>query len=392
MPVPGCLEIQRFGDANDSSPARWVRRLAILLSIVMGGCAGVPTAQLQAYSNAYDEAKSAAALIYADAAPALRIAAGIAPETAASKKLGEFPVSLGPAAFDREGCGAAVASFDDLRARCQAMIALKAYNQALLDIAAGKTSDDILAQVDQAFRSVSTVAAIVPGAAAAAFLTGPVAAIFPALKGILGEALKLRDRAALRNALMQGAPQIRILIQALRDDVDRLYTIHRAYAARTLTNVQSAIDENVNAAFSVVAAHSRPTDAAVASTLGLLEQRFEEMFSGPEPSTRFRLKGIPPAGGGKPLDGPAVASVDASLRGAAVRIAEFKAAVALFNKSAEALARYDSLLAAVDRSFTELATASSQPFAAGGGTDQLVQSLVTIRDHARDIRQLLAAR
>ena len=366
-----------------TSGAQYVHVVGLIL-LLLGGCAGVPTAQLQAYTNAYDEAKAAASLIYADAAPAIL--------KGAPTDL-QFPVSLGPAAFDRDGCGPVVASIDSLRARCQAMVALKAYNQALADIAAGKTTEDILAEVDEAFRSVSSLAAIVPGSAVAAVM-GPAAAIFPALRGILGEALKLRDRVALRDALIQGAPHIRVMIQSLRDDVDRLYVIQREYAAGKLQRTKNAIDENLTPAFRAVAAHSPPTDPAVASSLGLLEQRFDEMFSAPEPGTSFRLKGIKPVApaAGKPLDGPAVALIDTQLRAVAANIAEFRAVAAQFSRSSEALASYDSLLAAVDRSLTELLTASNRIFAPGGGTDQLVQSIVTIRDHARDIKHLLAAR
>src|SRR4030095_3227616 len=186
-----------------------------------------------------------------------------------------FPASLGPASFDRDRCGPIVASIDSLRARCKAMIAVKAYNEALLGIAAGKTTDDILAQVDQAFRSVSTLADLVPPPAAAAAVMGPAAAIFPALRGILGEALKARDRIALRDVLMQGAPHIRTMIDALRGDADRLYVVQRAFAEVKLQDIKSSIDRNLTPALRTVANHSPPTEPAVASTLVLLEQRFD---------------------------------------------------------------------------------------------------------------------
>jgi hypothetical protein len=365
------------------STARYLHNVGFIL-FLLGGCAGVPTAQLQAYSDAYDEARTAASLIYADAAPAL---------LKAEPGDLQFPASLGPTSFDRDGCGPIVASIDSLRARCKAMIAVKAYNKALLDIAAGKTTDDILAQVDQAFRSVSTLAGLASGSAAAAVM-GPAAAIFPALRGILGEALKARDRIALRDVLMQGAPHIRTMIDALRGDVDRLYVVQRAFAEVKLQDIKSSIDRNLTPALRTVANHSPPTDPAVASTLVLLEQRFDDMFSAPEPSTSQHLKGLKPApaASARPLDGPGVASIESQLRVVAVNIAEFKAEAAKFNKSSEALKRYDGLLAALDRSLTELVAASSQIFAVGGGMDQLIQSIVTIRDHARDIKQLLAAR
>ena len=358
--------------------------IALHVILLLSGCVSVPTAQLQAYSKAYDEAKSAAILIYADAAPAL-VAGGL--------KRAQFSASLGPDVFDRDGCGAVVASIAELRVRCQAMVALTGYNQALLDIAAGKSSDDILTQVDQAFNSVSSLAVIVPGSSAAAAL-GNATTIFPALQGILGEALKLRDRAALRDALMQGSPYVRSLIQSLRDDVDHLYEVQRTSTVARLDGIKNEIDRSLSPAFRMVALHSPPVDPAVSSSLGLLAQRFDDVFTAPEPSPGARLKLIKPSNvaGSRPLDASAVTSIDGQLRAATASVADFKTAVTQFNKSSEALGRYDRLLAAVDRSLTELLMASSRPFSPGGGTDELLKNIVTIRDDARDIKQLLSAR
>lgn len=353
----------------------------LVAAALLGGCAGVPVAQLQAYSDGYDQAKSAAALVYADAAPAM----SAAPSSAGSS----FPVSLGPPKFDREGCGPMVASSESLRARCQAMVALKAYNQALLDIAAGKTADDILAQVDLAFGSLTTLGSLSAGATAA---LGPLTAAAPALRAILGEALKLRDRAALRSTLERGAPSVREMIQALRNDVDLLYGVHRAYAVKRLGTIQNAIDRDLNVAKRRIAVSAAPKDQAVAASLRLLEQRFDGMFQSAEPSGGERLKDIGPASAGQALDGASVALVEAQLLAASAHVSEFKAVVAGYNKSVEALGHYDGLLAAVDRSLTELLAASSQPFAPGGGTAQLAQSILIVRDKARDIKQLFASR
>jgi hypothetical protein len=352
--------------------------------MLLGGCASVPIAQLQAYSNAYDEAKSAAMLVYGDAAPAL-VAGGL--------QRAPFAASLGPDVIDRDDCGAVIASIAELRARCQAMAALKGYNQALLDLAAGKGTDDILRQVDIAFNSVSSLAAIVPGTPAAAAL-GTATAILPALKGILGQALKLRERAALREALAQGEPYVRALIQSLRDDVERLYAVQRAYAVGRLDAIKNDMDRSLSPAFRTVSDRAPPVDPAVSSSLGLLAQRFEDIFSDPEPRPGARLKLLKPsnAANSKPLDASAIASIDGQLRAATVSVGDFRAAALQFNKSAEALIAYDRLLAAVDRSLTDLLAASTNPFSPGGGADQLLQSVVTVRDDAKEIKQLLAAR
>src|SRR4029453_745163 len=98
------------------STARYLHIVGLML-LLLGGCAGVPTAQLQAYSDAYDEARTAASLVYADAAPAL---------LKAEPGDLQFPASLGPASFDRDRCGPIVASIDSLRARSKALTAVRA--------------------------------------------------------------------------------------------------------------------------------------------------------------------------------------------------------------------------------------------------------------------------
>lgn len=359
----------------------WFAPVLLLAAALLGGCAGVPMAPLHAYSDSFDQAKSAAALVYADAALPLRAGASISNVA--------YPVSLGSPKFDREGCGPLVASSESLRARCQAMIALKSYNQALLDIAAGKTADDILVQVEQAFNSVTTLGSLSAGGAAA---LAPLTAAAPALKAILGEALKLRDRAALRSTLERGAPKIRELIQALRDDVDLLYGVQRAYAVGRLDKIQSDIDRDLNVAKKLISNSAAPKDLAVAASQKLLEQRFEAMFDSPEPGGGERLKDIKPAPAGQALDGRAVATVEAQLGAASAHVSKFKEAAAQYNKSIEALSQYDGLLAALDKSLTALLMTSSRPFAAGEGTDQLFQSILIVRDKSRDIKQLFASR
>ena len=363
---------------------------ALALVLLLSACAGVPAERLQTYSSAFDEAKSAAALVYAGAAPALLAPAG-APLGAQTKDRLSFPVSLGSAIFDREGCGAAVASSESLRARCLAMDALKAYNQALLDIATGKSSQSALDQVDRALRSVSSLAAISGSAEVAEVLSAAVPVV-PVLQGILGEALKARDRVALWNELVKGAPQVQALLDALRKDVVRLYAIRRKYAILQLNGIVNSIDEALEPVSDALLAHSPPHDAAVVSALRLLDQRFESIFSSPEPDPGTRLGSMPDAGpGSRALDAASVAVIDRQLLVVEAQVSKFKSVSLDFMKYAQALDHYDNLLANVQAAFAQLLTASNNPFSAGGGTEQLLESLMAVRAGAQQIRQLLVA-
>ncbi|HIV72718.1 MAG TPA: hypothetical protein H9903_17410 [Candidatus Aquabacterium excrementipullorum] len=356
-----------------------------MVVLALAGCAGVPKAQLQAYSSAYDELQSAAALVYADAAPAL--SAGN-PANAP-----QFPDTLGSPTFDRHGCGAVVASIDSLRARCHALVAAKAYNQALLDLSAGGRVDDALSLVDSALASLTTLGGLlpVPGAAPAIATLNAVA---EPLKAILGEALKARDRAALLDALLRGEPQLRALMAALRSDVDSLYAVQRTFAEQGLQKNKNDIDRDLNAAFSQVANHAAPKDPAVAASLALLQDKFESTFSASEPRPGHRLKevGFSGTAAAAPFDQASLVFVERQLLAAAEDVARFKATGARYQASAQALEKFDALIAAWGKSLTDVISASRQPFSQGGGVEQALLSLTAVRDQARDIKRILEAR
>lgn len=363
---------------------RW--RLFLLLSLpgLLAACAGVPTAQLQAYSSSYDELRTAASLVYADAAPAIA--------AADSTNQIQFPATLGPPAFDREGCGVIVASHVSLRARCQTMLTAKAYNQALLDLSSGKSVQDVLGQVDNAVKSLSTLAGLVPIASMPA-ITGLEPLLGP-LKSLLEEALKARDRELLRAALQRGEPTLQKFIHALRTDVDELYKVHRAYAEARLQKIKNSIDGNINPAFKSIADHAPPTDQVVVLSLRILQDKFEEVFFAPEPRVGLRLKAISFAttASSRPLDQASIQVIDRQLLAASEDVSKFKSVGEQYKRSVQALQRFDTLISAWDTSLSELSTASAQPFATGGGTQQVVLSLVAVRDQARAIRLILGSR
>ena len=210
--------------------------VALLVSLILGGCAGVPKPQLQAYATAFDEVKSSATLVYENAAPALAQARGT------SVTAIPFPVTLGPGSFDREGCGRLIASDVDLRTRCQALLAIKGYNQALLDIISGKSQEQTKSLIANAMKSAQTVLDLVPASVAVGLPVAAIGAALGPIQIILGEALKAQDREALLAILLKGAPQVQTAIEALRKDVNGLYELQRAFAAQQLVGISSGIN------------------------------------------------------------------------------------------------------------------------------------------------------
>ena len=348
----------------------------VLLPFLLAACAGVPKPQLQTYASAFDELKSAASLIYADAAPAL--AKGIHKPTMV------YPVTLGPLVFDRENCGSVIASYESLRVRCQALLAAKSYNQALLDLSSGKSSQEAVSMVESALKSITSVGVVI----GASSISEIVPLVAP-LKVILEEALKARDRQAMLDVLLRGESTVRKLISVLRDDIDLLYKVQRAYTTGVLLDVDGAMVKALRPMYDRVTKSGPPADATVARLYAALQQRYEQIFTTPEPTPGFRLKGLNFKQAATPLDAAGVSAVEKSLLDAADYAAQFKATAAQYQQSVQALHRFDTMLTAWDRSLSELIEASRQPFAVNGGTEQAIQSLVVLKEQAREIRRIL---
>src|SRR4051812_34947684 len=103
-----------------------VTSLLLVLIVALGGCAGVPPAELHAYTDAFGQAQDAGNAIYKAMIPALQAGGG--------SQASGYPVSLGPETYDRSGCDPELGAFPDLQARCAALAAVRSFNQAMLDL------------------------------------------------------------------------------------------------------------------------------------------------------------------------------------------------------------------------------------------------------------------
>lgn len=370
-----------------------IHAVALSVSLTLGGCAGVPKPQLQAYATAFDEVKAAATLVYEDSVPALTQARGTSATTL------EFPVTLGPGSFDREGCGRLVASDVDLRIRCQALLAVKGYNQALLDISSGKTQEQTKSLLTNAMKSAQTVINLVHASVAVELPVAAIGATIGPIQIIVGEALKAQDREALLGILLKGEPQVQAAIEALRKDVNGLYGLQRAYAAQQLVRISNVMNSKLQLIVRRVQGAAPPTDPLAITLYGVLSERFERIFSTPEPSVHdeYRIKNLrfnsqapaAPIVAAPVLDAAAIQIMDGQLSNAAEYVTSFKAVGARYQASVKALAGFDALLTSWDQSFKLLVTASQHVFATGGGTEQVLQSLALMRDQARAIHEIL---
>ena len=168
------------------------RLLILSIVLLVSACVGVPETQLVAYTDMFGQARQAGHLIYKEMIPALE-------EGKTEKTAEAFSVSLGPEAFERGDCDPAFAVFASLLARCELLGTVARYNDALFALARGASTEEGRARLKEIFAGLSTVASI----ASLPTLFPWAPAVIEPIKAIIGQALELRDRAALKGRFAQ---------------------------------------------------------------------------------------------------------------------------------------------------------------------------------------------
>jgi hypothetical protein len=263
------------------------------------------------------------------------------------------------------------------------------YNSAMMSLAQGASEPMALGQLDQAFNSAKTLANMAPiPEVTAIFATAET--IFPQIRAILAQALKLRDQARLKAKLKEGAPLIQKLIEALQADVSGIYNVQRAYYQVRLENIQNQIDSHTGEAKKIAFSFIVPTDSSIIALRSALDARFDALFNQPEPTFgKERLSEVNGPAGSPPFSAETAVNIGKSLDAAEVEVRRFQEVVAKWNEFLSALRSYDQLLESVDAAFNSLLTMSSNPFAPGGGVQQFIDATLIVREQAFEIKKQL---
>ncbi len=356
----------------------------VLINAILG-CAAVPRQQLQLYTNAFDEARSSSELIYAEMVPALKEGGGTMTSADAS-----FTASLGPGVYSRIDCRPDIQVYEALLARCEAINMIANYNSAMMSLAQGASGSMVLGRLDGAFNSAKTLANMAPiPEVKAIFATAE--AIFPQIRAILGQALKLRDQAKLKTKLKEGAPLIQDLIKALQTDVFEIYNVQRAYYQFRLEKIQNEIDAHVGEAKKIAFSFTAPTDASMIVLRSTLDAQFDALFNQPEPIFgKELLSEVNGPVGNPPFSAETAVNIGKSLDAIEVEVRRFQEVVTKWNEFLSALRSYDQLLESVNTAFNTLLTMSSDPFAPGGEVQQFIDATLIVREQALEIKKQLA--
>lgn len=369
--------------------------VGMLWLLVLGSCAGVPPAELRTYSDSFSQAQEAGNAIYRAMIPALQAGEADPGDNAEPGKLvasaGAYPLSLGPETYDRSGCDPELAAFAALQARCAALAAVASFNKAMLDLQGGASAGAVQSQLSGLETGAATLTKLisVPGVSA---VFAAAQTLFPALESAARELATAADRAALKARFDQARPLIDQLLTALQNDVPAIYNVMRAYYNQRLVNLDLAIGDALKPAFRAAASRAAPGDPGAAMVRQALDARFETIFAGTEATLPARLQGLESSVSGAPPFGQRDAGqIDTALDAAEPLVVQFKAAGQSWQSFRQALGAYDLMLTQVRTAFAQLASASDNPFAGGGGSAQLLDSALVIRDQANLVQKHLAA-
>ena len=203
---------------TDKMPQSRIRRLALcaLLLAVISACAEVPQQELSIYVDAYNQARSSSEQVLIDLVASREKIRAYHAEKAARET--QPAVTLGdyvPPTKRESGFGP-----DAITVRLAALALVSQYNDILVAIAEGKKVGALQAKVQgaavTATRLLSLAGTTIPGAGG---LTG-------LLQTIASVAQKYADRQAFAEAIKEGAPLVKQIVQFLIDETPLIVEVH----------------------------------------------------------------------------------------------------------------------------------------------------------------------
>ena len=192
---------------------------AVVIPLLVVPGATLLLERVQEHSQTYEEAREATSLIYERAAVAADAGA-----TAAG------PYATGACDFVR----AVPAS---VTARCDAFAAVTTYNEILVKLAAGDPAVAVRSELGQLSVALGGLHAFLEQDTTVQTLLASAGPAVGPLLGIIDQAQKLTSAAALREELERGRPAVQAILQALREDVPRLYDLERSVHGRPTARV-----------------------------------------------------------------------------------------------------------------------------------------------------------
>jgi hypothetical protein len=268
------------------------RILAPSCALLLAGCiaAGAPPAELKALRSAYDEVR-AASLPLLDELGAAERRHSLAQREAAARRSGDYRVIGALGFLDRfaaedAALHATIAEPPATATLRHGLALVGGYVELLTLLAAGGDVAAARAEIGLLLAHLRAIALLMPGGEGAAAAAGRAA---PVLEAVLGRALEAGNAAKLRRIVLEGGPQLRRLIAALRAAAPAMFDLIAAGAAEIAVTRGPRDPEIARAAIRSIEAR-RVAVANYAILLERLDDGLERLIAAvAQPADRARL-------------------------------------------------------------------------------------------------------
>lgn len=231
-----------------------MKRASILVAAIalLSSCAQIPTKQLTSYTQAFAQAQSASEQVLLDFDQALKEARALQralnPAAAAPTPPSPYPRTWVDASKD---AGAGVP--DDIEARRRAFKVVADYNAVLVQLAEGKSVEEVKASASGLLTSADKLLTVVSGAGIPALSS---------VTGIVSTLIGLFEKARLREefvqAVQKGAPIVQQILDALIADIGSHYDARVSVLNRERVRALAGMRSAAESAASIVAKHGVP--------------------------------------------------------------------------------------------------------------------------------------
>jgi hypothetical protein len=380
----------------------------VVAPMLVAACSSVPQEQVQLYTEAFTEAEAAGNLVYDQISPivarqpatnapadALIVAPAAGPGSG-SDQAGSLTENqratadpcaedLGPQPFepcfdpDTITAGAVPGEPAEVKARRRAMATIALYNDLLLRLNSGATSNELGGEVRELSSNLGGFLQFVNAAA------GPIAGLAgDTLARLVALQVKLRADRELRRALVEGEPVIQELIAALIHETPNLYEIKLRATQEELNPLRTQINETRTEIRALVRQHAAPGDARLVELSGRLDQALGKIGIEPMP--------LPPLAG-QQASQPFNAEVDQQLTRKVEAIehltGQYLEKAATLHAFHAALGAYVAMLHDTSTALADLAETAATPRMITIDAGELARQVADIRNNAGEIQRLL---
>ncbi len=290
---------------------------ALIIFVLIGGCAKVPIEELEGYRSAFSQVSAVSGALYEEAAKvvteveAAQLALGRGGEKVRADLINP-PTDFDPSQVT--GPGERVRDLPEpIALRVCAMQTVIAYNDALVAHVSGDPLEKVVAPLKAAAGQIEGFAALASSIPVKELGLGPItelgslainlnpfASMAPGaiegLKGLARLGLQAKAESEMREALLAGYGPVQEVLTILEADSGQLYGFQKVRCGLTRYEALNANGKTLTSIDGLSEAFARPTQAPISTTVDTLEQRMTaSVIAIYQPSTDFD-----PCGSGKP--------------------------------------------------------------------------------------------